>query len=207
MTPQIIHTLWFGDALVSPSKAEQRLRFWFNPSREEDAEIGRRFAPALAEAARGAYDPWEREPRGALALAIALDQFPRNIHRATPAAFAHDARALGVARRALDAGHFSALHLLERAFLLMPFQHCENLKCQRAGMEWYERMASEAPPEWEKVTAGFMHYARLHLAIIERFGRFPHRNRILGRESTEAELEYLRSNTESFGQSAGASRA
>jgi uncharacterized protein (DUF924 family) len=131
---------------------------------------------------------------------IVLDQFPRNIHRGRPLAFAHDDHALRVTRRGVADGHLEALTTMEQAFLLMPFQHCEDLDCQREGMALFERLLASAPPPWRAVAENVVNYARLHLELIERFGRFPHRNAILGRTSTRAELEYLRSSPESFGQ-------
>ena len=130
-----------------------------------------------------------------------LDQFPRNIHRAREAAFAHDDQALRVARRGVAVGHLEALTTMEQAFLLMPFQHCEDLDCQREGLALFERMLAGAPAPWHAVAENVVNYARLHLELVERFGRFPHRNAILGRASTPAELEYLNSGAETFGQS------
>jgi uncharacterized protein (DUF924 family) len=130
-----------------------------------------------------------------------LDQFPRNIHRGRPRAFAHDDHALRVTRRGVADGHLEALTTMEQAFLLMPFQHCEDLDCQREGMALFERLLASAPPPWRSVAENVVNYARLHLELIERFGRFSHRNAILGRTSTRAELEYLNSGAETFGQS------
>jgi uncharacterized protein (DUF924 family) len=203
VTPEAIHAYWFANALDSPERARERLRFWFKSTPQEDREIAGRFASVLEAAARGACAHWETDPRSCLALVIVLDQFPRNIHRATPLAFAHDAQALETARRGVAAGHLAALHPIERAFLLMPLQHSEDLACQCESVARVEEIQRDAPPECQGVLAGFLHYARLHLELIERFGRFPHRNRILGRESTPEEIEFLRSNTESFGQGAG----
>ena len=133
-------------------------------------------------------------------LIIVLDQFPRNIHRATPAAFEHDAQALDVARRGVGRGHLKSLHMLEQSFFLMPFQHSEDLSAQIEGLALFERLAADAPPKWDKIAQEIVYYARLHREIIARFGRFPHRNAILGREAKPAEEEYLAHRKESFGQ-------
>jgi uncharacterized protein (DUF924 family) len=199
-TPEAILAYWFADALESPAKAQARMPFWFESNAETDREIAQRFSSTLEAAAAGGPDEWEGRSRACLALVIALDQFPRNIHRSTAAAFAHDAQALAVARRGIASGYLRELATLEQAFLLMPFQHCEDLACQREGVAHFRRMVEEAPPQWREVAAGMLDYAERHLAIIERFGRFPHRNAILGRPSTAAEAEYLESNSESFGQ-------
>jgi uncharacterized protein (DUF924 family) len=193
---------WFADALDDPAKAMQRMAFWFESNPQTDRRVAERFAPLIEAASTGRLAGWEALPHSRLALVIVLDQFPRNVHRAKAAAFQHDEQALAVARRGVTAGDLSALKTIEQAFLLMPFQHCEDLACQREGVALFERMTREAPQEWRRVAEENLKYARLHLEIIERFGRFPHRNAILGRPSTPAETEYLRSNTQSFGQSA-----
>jgi uncharacterized protein (DUF924 family) len=182
-------------------KASQRRALWFQSRRDTDETIARRFAPTLKAAAQGALADWETQPRSTLALIIVLDQFPRNMHRGTAAAFEHDARALGVTRRGVAAGFLRPLSTVEQAFFLMPFQHCEDLSCQREGLELFQRMMDEAPAEWRTLAEGMLRSAGKHLEIVQRFGRFPHRNAILGRPSTPSELEYLQSNSESFGQS------
>ena len=197
-----IHAFWFADATADPKKAAERLDFWFRATPANDAVIARRFAPTLVSAATGALDNWEARPRSCLALIIALDQFPRNIHRGSPDAFAHDAKALCITRRGIEAGHLHALSTIEQAFFLMPFQHVEDAAAQREGLARYERMLDDAPPAWRPVAEGIVAYARLHLEIVERFGRFPHRNRIFGRASTPREVEYLKNGGESFGQAA-----
>lgn len=180
----------------------QRMAFWFKSSTDTDRLVAERFGTVVEAASAGRLADWEALPRPSLALVIALDQFPRNIHRGTAAAFEHDAQARSVARRAIAAGHLRSLTTIEQAFLLMPFQHCEDLACQRESVALFERLVAEAPPDWIKVASGNLEYARLHLDIIERFGRFPHRNAILGRAATAAETEYLESHAESFGQTA-----
>ena len=198
-----VRRFWFADSLADPKKAAERLAFWFRSTPETDTVIAERFGPTLAAAAAGGLDGWESEPRPCVALVIVLDQFPRNMHRGSPDAFAHDAKALSITRRGIEAGHLHALSTIERAFFLMPFQHVEDAGAQREGLRLYERMLDQAPPAWRVVAEGVVAYARLHLDIVERFGRFPHRNRILGRSSTPQELEYLESGAESFGQAVG----
>ena len=199
-TPEEIHAFWFADALGDPERAKQRLDFWFRSKPQIDEEIRHRFAPALKAANEGLLAHWEREAHSCVALVIVLDQFPRNIHRGTPAAFRHDAQALAVARRGLAAGHSRALAVPEQVFLAMPFQHGEDLAVQRESVALFERILADAPPGWRAVAEGNLKYARLHADIVERFGRFPHRNAILGRASTPGEIEYLKSGAENFGQ-------
>jgi uncharacterized protein (DUF924 family) len=202
-TPEAVLAFWFADALEAPAKAQARMPFWFEANADTDRRIAERFSTTLEAAAAGALDGWQAQPRECLALVIVLDQFPRNMHRGTAAAFEHDARALAATRRGIASGHLGALATLEQGFLLMPFQHCEDLACQREGVERYRRMVAGAAAEWREVAQGMLDYAVRHLEIVERFGRFPHRNAILGRPSTAAETEYLESNPESFGQAAG----
>ncbi|HYC47796.1 MAG TPA: DUF924 family protein [Burkholderiales bacterium] len=201
-TPSDILEYWFIDSARDALKAKERLDFWFRATPEHDREIAQRFSATLEAAADGSLSHWETEPHAALALVIVLDQFPRNIHRATPAAFAYDAEALSVARHGVGAGYLRGLTTIEQGFFVMPYQHCEDLTCQRESVALSERITNDAAPEWRLLAEGMLHYARLHLELIERFGRFPHRNAILGRTSTPAEIEFLRTNSESFGQSA-----
>ena len=200
-TPEEVHAFWFADALGDPERATRRLDFWFRSTRQTDDTIRERFAPTLKAASDGLLAHWEATPHSRVALVIVLDQFPRNIHRGTADAFRHDPQALAVARRGFAAGHATALSVPERAFLLMPFQHAEDVSVQRESVAHFEKLVSDAPPGWRQFAEGNAKYARLHFEIVERFGRFPHRNAILARPSTPEELEYLKSNTENFGQS------
>jgi uncharacterized protein (DUF924 family) len=200
MSPDEILKFWFADARTDPARAAERMAFWFK-STTEDTHIAQRFTSTLQEAADGSLAHWETEARSALALVIVLDQFPRNIHRGTPSAFDYDREALSVAKHGVAAGHLRALTTIEQAFFLMPYQHCEDRACQDDGVALFERMVEEASAEWRAVAEGMLRYARLHRDIIERYGRFPHRNKILGRASTPEEHKYLASDHESFGQS------
>jgi uncharacterized protein (DUF924 family) len=202
LTPDQVHEFWFADAADDPAKAHRRTAFWFHAGRDIDETIADRFASTLAAAGDGRLSDWESRPRACLALIVVLDQCPRNIYRGSASAYRYDARALALARRGVAAGQLRALTPIEQAFFLMPFQHCEDLRGQREGFALFKGIADEVPPDWHTVMDRVLHYARLHLEIVERFGRFPHRNAVLGRPSTAAELEYLATNGESFGQSA-----
>lgn len=199
-SPEDVHRFWFADAIDGSQAAKARTALWFESSPDFDAAIRQRFAPTIAAAARGELTTWENAPQSCVALAIVLDQFPRNVYRGTAAAFACDARALEVTRRGVAAGHFDALSVAERAFLLMPYQHVEDAAAQREGVRLFERMHAEAPPASREFADGILEYARLHLDIVERFGRFPHRNAVLGRNATAAERQYLESKPGTFGQ-------
>ena len=199
-TPKDVTTFWFRDATRSPEALERRGAVWFGAEPAFDHECATRFAASLEDAARGALDDWAGTPQGRLALVILLDQMPRNIHRGSPAAFAHDAQAATHCVAGIESRQDRSLHPVERVFLYMPLQHAEDLGLQRRSVERFESLAAEVDDAWR---AGFVenaHYARLHRDIVERFGRFPHRNRVLGRESTEEELSYLADGAPTFGQ-------
>jgi uncharacterized protein (DUF924 family) len=181
---------WFG-APDSPEFGRPRSP-WFVKSAEFDAHIRDRFLPTHEAAASGALDAWSERPLAALALAVVLDQFPRNIFRGTPRAFAADARALALARGAVEQRFDEVLLPVQRWFFYLPFEHAEDLAAQRESLRLFERLAVDA------AGAGTLTYAMRHYAVIERFGRFPHRNAILARESTPAELAFLAQPGSSF---------
>jgi uncharacterized protein (DUF924 family) len=198
--PEDILQFWFGDAAESPAKAEARMPLWFTASAETDAECRERFGPAVEAAGRGERDAWMQAPRSALALVLLHDQFPRNIWRGAVRAFAHDARALAVARHAVGAGLLHAVAPIEQQFFTFPYQHSESLDAQRESLRLCRGIVAAAPPEWRPCLETFVPYAQQHFEIIERFGRFPHRNAVLGRVPSAAEREYLERGGETFGQ-------
>jgi uncharacterized protein (DUF924 family) len=181
--PDDVLDYWFG----APGTAERgRPRsLWFTKSVATDAEIRARFGPLVEAALHGALDHWRATPRGALALILLLDQFTRNIFRDTPRAFAGDAAALALAQQLVAAGGDRTLDEIERRFVYMPYEHAESLEMQREGVRLFEQLANEGPDS-------ALAWAQKHLEVIARFGRFPHRNEILGRASTAAEIEYLK---------------
>ncbi|HEX2826942.1 MAG TPA: DUF924 family protein [Burkholderiales bacterium] len=198
--PDEVHRFWFADATHDPQAAQARNKVWYGTSPAFDAQIGGRFDATIAAAGRGELASWKTTPRSCVALVVALDQFPRNAFRNTSAAFAHDARALEAARHGVAAGYLDALSIPEQAFLLMPYQHAEDAAVQREGVVRFERLHAKAPAEWHAFTANCLDFQRRHLEIVERFGRFPHRNLVLGRTSTPEEHEYLASEPDTFGQ-------
>jgi uncharacterized protein (DUF924 family) len=162
---------------------------WFQSTPEFDAEIDRRFGSALGAAIEGRLDAWTRSPEGALALIVLCDQFPRNIHRRSARAFRGDAKAIWAARVALARHYPSVFPPVVRCFFYLPFQHSEALADQELGCALFAAMGNA---EYDK-------YAIEHRDIIARFGRFPHRNEVLGRASSPDELEYLKT-ANRFGQ-------
>jgi uncharacterized protein (DUF924 family) len=183
---------WFGPDLAGPIPDELSKR-WFRGSEAFDREVRERFGPDVERAARGELEDWAGTPRGRLALVLLLDQFTRNIHRGDGRAFACDARARELALAGVERGDDRALPAAARSFLYMPLMHAEDLELQDRGVALFEALDRE--------TSGGDHakYARMHRDIIARFGRFPHRNARLGRESTEEEIEFLKQPGSSFG--------
>jgi uncharacterized protein (DUF924 family) len=186
MTPREVLDFWFG----APGSAfdGQARREWFVKDDAFDAVIRTRFGPAIEQALAGGLRAWDEEgPAGTLARILVLDQFTRNAHRNTPGAFAGDALALAAARTLVDGGDDAALTPLQRAFVYLPFEHAEDIAMQERAVALFGALAG--------AHAGFddmLDYARRHQAVIERFGRFPHRNEILGRASTPEETAFLR---------------
>jgi uncharacterized protein (DUF924 family) len=173
---------WFG----APGSAEhgQTRDLWFTKQTATDALISARFGTLVESALRGELDAWSGTLRGALAQIVLLDQFTRNAFRDTPRAFAGDARALTVAQALVDAGHDRALSRHERWFVYLPFEHAESLPLQERAVALFTQLADDgldAPLAW----------AIKHRDVIARFGRFPHRNAILGRASSPEEVAFL----------------
>jgi uncharacterized protein (DUF924 family) len=196
--PDAVLDYWFGPLENGFSDAGHRRR-WFNPAAAVDAEIAERFGGLIDAAASSALDGWLQSPRGIVAFVIVCDQFPRQVHRGTALAYLTDALALEVARRAIESGADQALGFDERAFLYMPFQHAESRLDQHAGVGLFAALRDATPPGQRHLTGSFLRYARRHRDIVLRFGRFPHRNGVLGRASSAEETTFLKT-ASSFGQ-------
>jgi len=181
---------WFG-APDSPERGRPR-KCWFEKSEAFDAEVRSRFLKLYKRAVAGKLSRWERTPLAALALAVVVDQFPRNMFRGQARAFAADPLALRVARRMLHRGFDGLLRPVERWFVYLPFEHAEDLAAQRRSIALFGNLAGY--PDG----AGAMDYAQRHYTIIARFGRFPHRNAMLGRVSTSEEIAFLSQPGSSF---------
>lgn len=188
---------WFGDAASSSAALDERMRFWFGSA--HDAEIREKFGELARRAAEGELSAWADSPRRRLALILLLDQMPRNLHRGTVDAFAQDDKALALALSGMQVGADAALSPIERMFFYMPLQHAESREVQDESVAAFRRLAGEAPEDMRSAFDAAVKFAELHREIIERFGRFPHRNRVLGRESTREELDHLQS-ADTFGQ-------
>lgn len=181
-TPRDVLDYWFGTEVAAGAGAPRDL--WFRKADETDATIRRRFGTDVEAALTGGRDEWAHEPRGALALLLLLDQFTRNIFRDTPRAFAGDPHALALARSMVARGDDRTLAPLERWFVYLPFEHDESLASQHEALRLFGQLAAEGHPD-------ALQWAQKHHDVIARFGRFPHRNTLLGRESTPQEVEFL----------------
>jgi uncharacterized protein (DUF924 family) len=195
-----IVNFWLGDSVKSPELADLQHEVWYRGGESLDTEIRNRFGETVVLARDGALGNWEESPQGALALVIALDQFTRNIFRGTLEAYSGDEPARGILTRALEAGHDQSLPCTGRIFLYHPFHHSECLAEQNRGVALLEALASTCEPHWkdyaQRSATGFSG----HRNIVAKFGRFPHRNRTLGRQSTAAESDFMTAGGETFGQ-------
>ena len=197
---------WFGTRPYLPDATYQRVRLWFGDADapglqlQTDAQIRERFGALSALAAQGALESWASSPRRRLALILLLDQLPRNLHRGTAAAYDQDRTALELAIGGMQLGADAVLDPVERIFFYMPLQHAESREVQEESLAAFRRLGSEAPPELADLFAIIADYARVHRDIIDRFGRFPHRNAVLSRAPTVDELAWLATDAPRFGQ-------
>jgi uncharacterized protein (DUF924 family) len=189
---------WFGDACTNPDALGPRSAFWFGPDKDRDRELKEVFGNCCQAALDGELNHWQSEPQSRLALILLLDQFPRNLFRGTPRAFAGDDRAAMLCLAGVAAAMDAKLDPVERVFFYMPLQHAEDVVAQKVSLELFFRLAEEQSERPEFM--GFAQFAKQHLDLIEQFGRFPHRNEVLGRPSTPEEKAYLDSGGERFGQ-------
>jgi len=199
-----VRDFWFGPLPLTAEGLNRRILFWFggeSPERQRrDAAIRVRFGALFERAASGQLAAWADGPRRRLSLIILLDQLPRSMFRGTARAFATDAQALALTLSGMQSAADAALDAVERIFFYMPLQHAESREVQDESVAAYRRLLHEAPEQLRAQFRSTLRSAENHRAIIERFGRFPHRNQVLGRESTPQELEWLRSGGGSFGQ-------
>lgn len=213
-----IREFWFGKSLTGslPGQGElrsqavalkRRIAVWFDSSpqivSQQDEMIRTRFQELLERATRGELDGWADSPRRRLSLIILLDQFPRQMYRGTAQAFAYDPAALALTLSGMQSAADGALNLVERIFFYMPLQHAEATEVQDESVSAFRRLVAESPVELRSTFEQSLESAQQHREIIRQFGRFPHRNAILGREDTPEEASYLKKCAATFGQDAG----
>lgn len=179
---------WFGPLNSEGLSKPEQQGLWFKSSADTDKRCDALFGAAVQRAIAGKLDEWAGSDRGLLALILLTDQFPRNIYRGTPAAFSGDPRALSLALQAIADNRHLGIPLIHRVFLYLPLEHSEDKAVQQQCVALFEEMAVSTGLAQ---MADFKRYAVAHRDVIARFGRFPHRNALLGRQSTPAETEHL----------------
>lgn len=201
-----VRDFWFGKLPLSPEHLNKRMQLWFGNGgspevrRHMDDAIRDRFEPLVQKAGAGELASWADGPRRRLSLILLLDQFPRNIYRGTARAFAYDEQALQLALTGMQSVADAALNPVERLFFYMPLQHSEVREVQDESVAAYRRLLLEAPDALKNVFKGALDSAESHRGIVNRFGRFPHRNKTLGRPSTPEEIQHLTEGGDGFGQ-------
>lgn len=201
MQPKIreVHEFWFGE-IRDETTVEPRSKLWFQGGPEVDQQIRERFEPLLLQAGRGELSDWTDTATGCVCLIVVLDQFPLNIYRRTARAFAFEQQALKACHEGLDRSLDRQLSIVERAFFYMPLEHSETLENQALSVRKFTQLHDDAPPALHTMTESFMQYANDHRDLISRFGRYPFRNEVLGRQNTEEETVWLADNPQRYGQ-------
>ena len=194
-----IHFFWFG-TLDGDLPEGAIMKKWFRSDTELDKEIKKKYAKAIKQASQGELDEWRDSAQGSVVLTILFDQFPRNIYRRTKRAFAYDKFAIKTAQETIGKGLDKEMHFVERLFCYLPFMHQEDEAMQYRGVTLFQRLVNQASGEQYQHAVFSLKIAREHLSIINRFGRFPHRNEALGRKSSEAEVKFLSNQVNRYGQ-------
>jgi len=191
---------WFGPALADPEALARQAELWFKADPRFNQEVKTQFGRDLEAVAKGDLDTWRTSPRARLAGIVLLDQFSRNIYRGTARAFTQDPKALTLCLEAVATGEDRQLHPVERLFFYMPLQHGEDPEIQERSVRQFSALEQDAPQELKSYLKTTLDFAKEHRDIIRRFGRFPHRNAVLGRMSTPEEEEFLRTEAKRYGQ-------
>ncbi len=199
MTPETVLEFWFADGLVAGWPSRPMGDLWWSGGKPVDEDIRARFGSAVEEAVNGGLTGWESPLLHRLALVILLDQFTRNVFRGQPRAFAGDPRARALAERTLAQGEDADLPLVGRVFIAMPLMHAENPVSQAACVRHFQNLLADCPAVHAHQLRGNLEAAREHQDIVAAYGRFPHRNAVLGRASTPEETTFLQTGKR-FGQ-------
>ena len=197
---EAIINYWLGPSDSNPAKFETQQKLWYHSKPETDNYIRTAFESDLASAENGDLSHWRNTAEGSLALVILLDQFSRNLYRGTPAVYANDAQAQDVVVSLLERDGHLGFNIPARIIFYHPLHHAENLKFQRKAVSLFEEMLEDASDEWRESISGNLAFIKSHCDIISKFGRFPHRNTILGRQSTPEECQYLQQDKRTYGQ-------
>lgn len=194
-------SFWFQEGTQTAPQIDERMDVWFGSDPAFDREIEDLFRTEVEKASRGELDHWADESRGRLALILLIDQFRRNIFRGTADAFAADNKALKLCLEGAMKKQDASLTPIQRAFFYMPLQHSESKKVQAKSVAVFNQLADAVSPTLKETFLTIAHFAELHHDIVARFDRFPHRNKVLGRQNTDAENEFLSGEAPDFGQS------
>ena len=192
-------SFWFG-VLKNGRASDDKNGLWYQSTPEQDQLITEQFGELHELAAAGDLDDWQASPRGSLALVILLDQMSRNMFRGTAKAFAYDDKALAYMLDGIEAGYDNEMETLEAVFYYHPLEHSEDISYQMLCVEKMKQLMKHAPDDQKDIAENGLVWAREHRDIVREFGRFPHRNKVLGRKATEQELAYLSGGGKRFGQ-------
>jgi uncharacterized protein (DUF924 family) len=197
-TPEDVLSFWFGPIDDDGSCSSEFIQRWWSKDADFDREVTETFGSAIAAAEAGELDDWKSTPQGCLALVLLCDQMTRNSRRGSGSMYDADAMAQSLVRHAIEHNYPHELRTMQCYFLYMPLMHAESRELQREGIERFDALAATAEPGAKESAEGAASYMRKHEVIVARFGRFPHRNELLGRESTDEELAFLEQPGSSF---------
>ena len=195
---QYVLAFWFGDSGEDAVVAGEKSSLWWGKSSETDQLIWAKFSHRVEQASEGSLLHWLEHPEGRLAAIILIDQFRRNIYRDKPEAFAADSLSLRWCKEGLELGLDGSLRPIERVFFYLPLEHSEDIADQRLSVQLFKQLRSEVPASDRALFESYVDFAQRHHDIVAQFGRFPHRNAVLGRESSAAEIVFLQQPGSSF---------
>ena len=190
--PEDVLDFWFGQPGPAAQVAAQKSALWFGKSVANDQLVIERFADTLIAAGAGQLDHWALTPRNRLALIVVLDQFPHHVHRNHGQSFAYDTQSLALALAMIENGDAARVASIEQVFVYLPLEHAESMAMQDLSVTLYAQLEADATAAEHPLFKGFLDYAQQHRDVVARFGRFPHRNALLGRPSTSEEIEFLK---------------
>lgn len=197
-TPQSVLQFWFGDQEDDAAVGAAQAELWWSRNSDTDTAIGVRFGTLIDAASAGELEDWGKNADSALARIILVDQFRRNVYRGVAEAFSSDTQAQRWCLEGLARGQDQELRPIQRLFFYLPLEHAEDLALQEHCVALFEQLLSDVPETQREAFENYLDFARRHREVIKRFGRFPHRNECLGRESTPEELAFLEQPGSSF---------
>jgi uncharacterized protein (DUF924 family) len=195
---KLVLDYWFGNLDHTPEYFKSRNKLWFMGGDTVDTQIREQFERDVIDAVEGRYDTWLETPKEALALIILLDQFSLNLYREQPRSYEQSAMAIPIAKRVIANGWEYMLTPAEKVFLYLPLEHSEDLKDQMASIERFKALVAGAPAELKSVMDGYLDYAFRHWRVVAKYGRFPDRNEVYGRENRPEEVDFLASDEAPF---------